>query len=83
MLAFECQQPDTVESKLKGLRDHYSHLKCDETYFIAHIDDWDEPEMLKNEIHKLDKKNTEVSIDAFEKSCQHLWNSLSGIHGEC
>jgi pyrroloquinoline-quinone synthase len=83
LLAFECQQPDTVESKLKGLRSHYANLNCHETYFEVHIDDWDEPEMLKKEILALDENGVEASIEAFEKSCQHLWNALSGIHGEC
>ena len=83
LLAFECQQPHTVESKLKGLREHYSNLQCDETYFKVHLDDWDEPEMLKKEINMLDEEGKAASIDAFEKSCQHLWNALTGIHGEC
>lgn len=83
LLAFECQQPYTVESKLEGLRTHYASLKCDETYFKVHLDDWDEPEMLKKEIALLNEEGLKEAIDAFEQSCQMLWNSLSGIHGEC
>ena len=80
LLAFEYQQPSTVESKLKGLRTHYSNLTVDEKYFEIHLDDWDEPEMLIEEIEGLGDAERQVALASLKQSCQHLWDALTGIH---
>jgi pyrroloquinoline-quinone synthase len=80
LLAFEYQQPTTVDSKLKGLKMHYSDLAADEEYFEIHLDDWDEPGMLIAEMEKMEAADLERSLDALEQTCELLWNALSGIH---
>lgn len=80
LLAFEFQQPSTVQSKLKGLRDHYANLGADEEYFEVHLDDWEEPDILIREIGNLDADQRERALDAMEQGCRLLWDALSGIH---
>ena len=80
LLAFEFQQPATVDSKLRGLRTHYANLKADETYFEIHLDDWEEPRLLVSEIAKLTGTDREVALEALKQACSLLWNALTGVH---
>ena len=80
LLAFEYQQPTTVESKLKGLRTHYQSLNADEVYFEVHLDDWDEPGLIIKELEQLTETERERAMDSLETACQLLWDALTGIH---
>lgn len=80
LYAFECQQPYTATSKLKGLRDHYTALEADETYFKVHVDDFDEPEMLRQRILALPENEQLEAYEACRKTADALWNALTGIH---
>jgi pyrroloquinoline-quinone synthase len=81
LYAFESQQPETAESKLKGLRDHYSQLPqtCG-GYFEIHRDDYAEPSLLATEIDSLSEVDQERVVDACERMCRGLYDALTGIH---
>lgn len=80
VLAFEFQQPSTVESKLEGLRTHYASMQADEEYFEVHLDDWDEPAILIKEIADLSEADRTKAMDALQKSCVLLWDALTGVN---
>ncbi len=80
LYAFECQQPYTATSKLKGLRDHYKSLGADETYFEVHVDDFDEPAMLRERIEALPEAGQAVALEACRSTSKALWDALTGIH---
>jgi pyrroloquinoline-quinone synthase len=79
LYAFEAQQPNTAKSKLKGLREHYSHLHADETYFSIHENDVEEPALLLSKMEKLDLEKQQIAVASCEKTSEALWNALTGI----
>lgn len=81
LYAFEAQQPQTAQSKLKGLREHYVQLpqSCGE-YFDLHRDDYDEPFLLACEIDRLGDVDRERAVGACERMCGRLYDALTGIH---
>ncbi len=82
LYAFEAQQPFTAQSKLKGLREHYTDLHCNETYFIVHENDFDEPAILAKDIDALPEKEQDAAAIACETTCEKLWNALTAIHND-
>lgn len=80
LLSFEYQQPEISLSKLNGLKKNYSQINPDTTYFEAHLNDWEEPELLLDRIEKLATDSQEEALNAVELSVRLLWNALSGIH---
>jgi pyrroloquinoline-quinone synthase len=80
LYAFEAQQPYTAQSKLKGLREHYADLHCNETYFIVHENDFDEPAILAKDMHALSEEEQQAAAIACETTCEKLWNALTAIH---
>jgi len=81
LYAFEAQQPQTAQSKLKGLREHYLQLpqSCGE-YFDLHRDDYDEPSLLAGEIDSLGDVDHERVLGACERMCRGLYDALTGIY---
>jgi pyrroloquinoline-quinone synthase len=67
LYAFEKQQPDTVASKLQGLRKHYNHWGADETYFRVHEHDMEEPALLEEKIGYYRKCQMHIGIEFVEK----------------
>jgi len=80
LLSFEYQQPGISLSKLNGLKKNYSQLNPDTTYFEAHLNDWDEPELLLNRIELMSPGSQEAALHALEQAAARLWDALSGIH---
>ena len=80
LYAFETQQPYTAQSKLKGLKDHYSAVEADETYFEVHLDDFDEPEMLRKRILDMSEEDQAQALATCTETAKGLWDALTGIH---
>jgi pyrroloquinoline-quinone synthase len=81
LFAFEAQQPHTTASKKAGLSQHYSALNADETYFDIHMSDEEEQQLLLQKIEMLSPEEKMKATVACEKTCEALWNALSGIMG--
>ena len=81
LYAFEFQQPHTAQSKLKGLREHYSHLpeKIGE-YFRLHETDFEEPALLAAKMDALDEVHGEQVVSACERTAAALHNALTAIY---
>lgn len=79
LYAFEKQQPATAKSKLEGLRTHYQSLNADETYFIVHENDIEEPALLLEYMENLDEKSQDVAVAACEEICEKVYGALTGI----
>lgn len=79
LYAFENQQPHTSASKLEGLRTHYTELKADEVYFEVHVDDLEEPALLRQKMAELSEVELQQALDSCEVVAKELWNALSGI----
>lgn len=83
LYAFEYQQPATSASKLEGLRTHYRDLNADEVYFEVHVDDLEEPALLREKMSELSDEELQQALDSCETVAKELWNALSGIMEEC
>lgn len=79
LYAFENQQPATSASKLEGLRTHYQQLKADEVYFKVHVDDLEEPALLREKMGELNAEELQQALDSCETIAKELWNALTGI----
>lgn len=79
MYAFEAQQPETAQSKLEGLKRHYSLPSGVEPYFEAHSRNWHESEKILTAVEKLSMEEQAQAIEACEKMAIALWNTLTGI----
>jgi pyrroloquinoline-quinone synthase len=80
MYAFEAQQPATAESKLDGLKTHYSLPTEVEPYFEVHSTNWHESEKILAELDKLSPGDQELAESACAQMAESLWNALTGIH---
>ena len=80
MYAFEAQQPATAQSKLEGLRMHYSLPREVEPYFEVHSSNWHESEKILAALNKLDPDEQVQAENACENMAESLWNALTGIH---
>ena len=81
LYAFESQQPYTAQSKLKGLREHYSTLpECCGEYFRLHTDDFDEPALLAGHMNALPAADAERAVAACPRMSAALHDALTGIH---
>ena len=81
LYAFEAQQPQTAERKLKGLREHYVQLpaSCGD-YFEQHLGDYDEPAHLAEKLNALPPVAHDEALRACDAMCDALYEALSGIH---
>jgi pyrroloquinoline-quinone synthase len=82
LYAFEAQQPHTTTSKQDGLKKFYSNIGADDRYFIIHMDDDHEVEILYNKIQQLSPADQQKALDACENACHALWDALTGIMGD-
>lgn len=80
LYAIEAQQPVVAEAKIKGLREHYSHLpdNCAE-YFRLHCEDYDELKALRVEMAALDSEEGNRTVEACRQMAVSLHNALTGI----
>ena len=81
LYAFEFQQPHTAGSKLKGLREHYSHLpeKIGE-YFRVHETDFAEPALLASKMDALDERRGAQAVSACSRMAAALYEALTAIY---
>lgn len=82
LYAFEAQQPGTSQSKLDGLRAHYSLAPAAERYFELHAGDDSEAKWLSAAIAALPQHEQQQAAEACEELCRALWDGLSGIYSE-
>jgi pyrroloquinoline-quinone synthase len=82
LYAFEAQQPNTATSKQEGLKKFYSNIGADDRYFVIHMDDDHEVEILYNKIQQLSPADQEKALNACENACHALWDALTGIMGD-
>lgn len=79
LYAFEQQQPGTADSKLAGLRKHYSIEPKGEVYFDIHKADFDEPRWLAEQIESLSAEEYAQAEDACRRMTSALWRGLDGV----
>ena len=79
LYAFEQQQPGTSESKLAGLRKHYSVAPKGEVYFDIHRTDFEEPRWLAEQIEGLTDEEYAQAEDACRRMSSALWRGLDGV----
>jgi pyrroloquinoline-quinone synthase len=80
MYAFEAQQPATAQSKLDGLKTHYSLPQAVEPYFEVHARNWHESEKILRLIESLPADQQPEALAACERMAASLWDALSGVH---
>ncbi|TKK68199.1 hypothetical protein FC093_11220 [Ilyomonas limi] len=80
LYAFEAQQPATATSKLRGLKEHYSHWNVDETYFTIHANDIEEPALLEEKMNVLSAEDRAIAYEACASTCRLLYNALTDIY---
>ncbi|MBA3726028.1 MAG: iron-containing redox enzyme family protein [Armatimonadetes bacterium] len=81
LYAFEVQQPDTAQTKLDGLREHYKVDSKGEKYFEEHAGKWHEVEELDTLIGAMNDTEYERAKTACETVSQAMWGALDGIYG--
>lgn len=79
LYAFEQQQPGTAESKLVGLRKHYSVPAQAEVYFDIHQSDFEEPRWLAEQMDGLSEADFASAKAACEEMSVALWRGLDGV----
>jgi len=81
LYAFESQQPFTAQSKLEGLRQHYTELPAAaREYFRLHEADYGEPAILAHRINALEPADGARAEDACRRMSQALYQALTGIY---
>ena len=81
LYGFESQQPYTAQSKLRGLREHYQALpECCGEYFRLHVDDFDEPALLAEQINGLPPTEADRAVAACERLSAALHDALTGLY---
>ena len=77
---FIAQQASTSESKIAGLRAHYSLPSSSETYFEAHLNSDVLASKLLTMIETLSPEDQASVVTAAGIFAQKLWNALEGIY---
>jgi len=80
LYAFEAQQPATAQSKLEGLKTHYTFSKGVEPYFEIHARNEHESEKILAMLEALPPDDQTKALAACEQMAQALWDGLTGIH---
>jgi pyrroloquinoline-quinone synthase len=80
LYAFEAQQPPTAQSKLDGLKTHYSLPTGVQPYFEVHSHNHHEAEKLLARMEDLNPDEQAQAAQACEQMAQALWDALSGIY---
>lgn len=79
LYAFEQQQPGTADSKLAGLRKHYTIEPKGQVYFDIHKADFAEPAWLADQIETLSDAEYAQAEDACSRMSSALWKGLDGV----
>jgi pyrroloquinoline-quinone synthase len=80
LYAFEAQQPATAQSKLDGLKTHYTLPREAEPYFEVHSVNWHESEKILRQLDALPAEEQAQALAACERLAESLWDALTGIH---
>jgi pyrroloquinoline-quinone synthase len=80
LYAFEAQQPDTSEEKLKGLVDHYGFDAGEPAaeYFRIHAADYHEADEIVTALEQ-DRDVADRAVMACAEMSVALWNALTGV----
>ncbi len=80
LYAFEAQQPFTSQSKLDGLREHYSVGEKGEEYFLVHASDVAEAESLRVTMMEMSDTDFAQTKTACAVVCAAMYGALDGIY---
>ena len=80
LYAFEAQQPNTAQTKLEGLREHYNVGEAGEKYFVVHANDFNEVEDLKVHLANLSDAEFERAKTACAVVCSAMYGALDGVY---
>ncbi len=84
LYAFEVQQPATAQSKLDGLKTHYTLPAGVEPYFEIHSHNEHEAGKLLARMESFSPAEQIRAVKASGEMAEALWNALSGIYAkEC
>jgi pyrroloquinoline-quinone synthase len=80
LYAFEAQQPNTSQTKLEGLREHYTVGEAGEKYFEVHANDFNEVEDLKVHLANLSDDEFARAKNACAVVCSAMYGALDGVY---
>ena len=80
LYAFEAQQPNTSQSKLDGLKEHYNVGEKGEEYFLVHASDFAEAEALRGYVAKMSDAEFARAKTACAVVCAAMFGALDGIY---
>lgn len=80
LYAFEAQQPNTSQSKLDGLKEHYSVGEKGEEYFLVHASDFAEAEALRGYVAKMTDEEFARAKTACAVVCAAMVGALDGVY---
>jgi pyrroloquinoline-quinone synthase len=80
LYAFEAQQPNTTQSKLDGLNEHYSISEEGKKYFEVHASDYVEAELLRNYVANMTDEEFARTKTACAVLCTAMWSALDGVY---
>jgi pyrroloquinoline-quinone synthase len=80
LYAFEAQQPNTTQSKLDGLNEHYNVSEKGKEYFVVHASDFCEVELLKKYVTEMSDADFIRCKNACALLCSAMWGGLDGIY---
>ena len=80
LYAFEAQQPNTAQSKLDGLNEHYTVSDAGKEYFVVHASDFCEVEDLKAHVANMSDEDFARAKSACAVVCSAMWSALDGVY---
>ncbi len=80
LYAFEAQQPNTSQSKLDGLNEHYSFTDKGKEYFVVHASDFNEVEDLRKVVARMSDAEFLRAKSACSVICAAMWSALDGVY---
>lgn len=81
LFAFEAQQPNTAQTKLDGLIEHYPQFTdTGKEYFRVHANDFKEVEDLKKIVATMSDQDFARAKTACAVVCASMWGALDGIY---
>jgi pyrroloquinoline-quinone synthase len=80
LYAFEAQQPSTSQSKLDGLKEHYSIEGEGAEYFAVHAGDVRERDLLRERVKAMTDEEFARCKSACALMCAAMWSGLDGVY---
>ncbi len=80
LYAFEAQQPNTAQSKLEGLNEHYSMSDKAKHYFVVHASDFNEVEDLKGHVARMSEDDFARCKTACTIVSASMYSALDGVY---